>query len=576
MIFDNLNTAASSLRAQQQALDVVSHNIANVNTPGYSRQKADITTLAPEKIAGLSLGRGVGVAGVRRIVDPIIDQALLNNSSQLSYWTTTHQGLNAVENVFGSLQSTGLASALDEFFLSWKQLANNPQDNGLRVNVRAKSTVLINNLRNMKQQLVSEQNNANANIDQSITKANQILDNIASISVRIQRAEVGSKGIIGQANDLRDQRDQAVRELARLIPLQEVNTSNGSLMLQTLNGDLLVQDDTARHLARGTAGVGNFANIVIQNTNTAIDNALQGGNIGGTINLRDNNLGNYIQQIDSIAANLIFSVNQAHASGASANRSTSFSAQLASSAALALNDPVQPVPFSSQIQSGSFKLHVYDNTGAPTPAGGTAITVTAGITTMNDIATAINAVAGASASINASGQLTISAAAGNTITLSGDSSNMLAAYEINSFFHGNDAGSIAISSAVQSNAGAINTGQVNPASSSINLGDNSTALAILNLQNTAMSVDTSTSASLHDRTTSLSTQFGTDIAVALQQKDYRTVESESLLNQRLAISGVNTDEELISMIKFQRAYESSAKVITTTNQMLDSLMGLIR
>jgi len=576
MIFDSLNIAASSLKAQQRALDVVSHNIANVNTPGYSRQTADIATLAPEKIAGINLGRGVDVTGVRRIVDPIIDQALLNNGSQLSYWNTTRKGLNAIENVFGSLQSTGLASALDEFFLSWKQLANNPQDNGQKVNVRAKSTALIDNLRNMRQQMASEQNNSDANINQSISKANQILDNIASISVRIQRAEAGGKGTIGQANDLRDQRDQAVRDLAMIIPVQKVNTSNGSLMLQTLNGDLLVQDNTARHLARGTAGIGNFANVVIQGTNTAIDNALQGGDIGGMINLRDNNLGNYIQQIDSIAANLIFSVNQVHANGASANRATGFSAQAASSAALALNDPIQMATFASSIQSGSFKLHVYDNTGAPAPAGGATITVTAGVTTMNDIATAINAVTGVSASVSVSGQLNITAAAGNTIALSDDSSNMLAAYEINSFFHGSGAGSIALASAVKNNASAINTGQVNASSSIINLGDNSAALAILSLQNTAMSIDSSTNASLHDRTTSLSTQYGTDVSVAVQQQDYRTVESESLLNQRLAISGVNIDEELISMIKFQRAYESSAKVITTTNQMLNALMGLIR
>jgi len=576
MILDSLNIAASSLKAQQRALDVVSHNISNVNTPGYSRQSAEIVTQAPDNIAGLNLGRGINVSNIRRTVDPIINQALLNNSSQLAYWNTTQKGLSAVENVFGSLQSTGLASALDDFFLSWKQLGNNPQDNGLKVNVRAKSSVLADSLSNMKQQLGAEQGYVDSNINQSITKANQILDNIASLNTQIQRAETGSKGAIGQANDLRDLRDQAVRDLSTLIPVQEVNTSDGSLMLQTLNGNLLVQDNTARHLARGTAGIGNFANIVIQGTNSTIDNALQGGDIGGMINLRDNKLDSYIQQIDSIAANLIFSVNQVHANGASASRYTGLSAQLNSNAALALDDAAQTAPFASQIQSGSFKLHVYDNTGAATPAGGTAITVTAGLTTMNDIATAINAVAGVSAAINATGQLTISAAAGNTITLSGDSSNILAAYEINSFFHGSTAGSIALSSAIQANAAAINTGQVNPATSGINLGDNTAALAILGLQNSALSIDGTPTASLHERTTSLSTLYGTDASVAVQQKDYRAAESESLQNQRQAISGVNTDEELISMIKFQRAYEASAKVITTTNQMLDSLMGLIR
>ncbi len=576
MIFSALNIAASSLKAQQQALDVVSQNIANVNTPGYSRQLTDIATQSPDKIAGLNLGRGVQVLNIRRLVDPIINQAQLNNGAQLAYWNTTQKGLVAVENVFGSLKNTGLASALDGFFLSWKQLGNNPQDNGLKANVRAKSNILVDNLNNTKLQLAAEQGFTDSNINQSITKANLILDNIASLSAQIQRSEAGNKGAIGQANDLRDKRDQAVRDLSVLIPVQQVNTSDGSLMLQTVNGSLLVQDNSARHLARGAAGTGNFANIVIKGTNIALDSSIQSGEIGGMINLRDNKLSNYIQKVDSIAANLIFSVNQIHANGASASHLNTLSAEQGSNATLALDSPAQTAPFASQIQSGSFKLHVYDNTGAATPAGGTTISITAGVTTMNNVASALNAVVGVSASINAFGQLNITAATGNSFTLSGDNSNVLAAYEINSFFAGSNASSIALSASVRGSTGIINTGQADPTTSVIQLGDNTAALAILGLQNTALSIDGSATASLHDRTTLLSTQYGSDAAVALQQYDYRTAEADSLLSQRQAVSGVNIDEELIAMIKFQRAYESSAKVITTTNRMLDSLLGLIR
>ncbi len=91
-----------------------------------------------------------------------------------------------------------------------------------------------------------------------------------------------------------------------------------------------------------------------------------------------------------------------------------------------------------------------------------------------------------------------------------------------------------------------------------------------------MSVDGTASASLHSRTSTLSTTYGTDVSNADQQDRYRSAEADSLNSQRQAVSGVNIDEELVSMIKFQRAYEAAAKIITTTNQMLDSLMGLIR
>jgi len=576
MISDSLNIAASSLKTQQKAMDVVSHNIANVNTPGYSRQTADLATIASEKIGGLNLGRGVGIMNVRRVVDPIIAQAQLNNNAQLAYWNTTHTGLSSVENVFGSLQSTGLASALDGFFLSWKQLANNPQDHGQKLNVRAKSSVLVDSLNNMKQQISTVQTNTDANIDQSIIKTNQILDNIASLTVQINRQEAGNQGVIGQANDLRDQRDQAVRDLSAQIPVQQVNTADGGLLLQTLGGELLVQDGNARHLARGSSVTGTFASIVMQDNSTPIDQSLQGGQLGGMINLRDNKMGTYIQKIDSIAANLIFSTNQIHANTASTSHQSALTSEQTVNPAIALDAAGQLAPFAAQIKTGTFKLHVYDSTGAATPQGGTTIAVTAGVTTMNDIVNAITAVSGTTAAIDATGHLSITATGTNTFSLSGDTSNVLAAYEINNFFHGNNAASLALSSNVQNSATAINTGQADASTSAVQAGDNSAALSILALQNTALSIDATPSASLHDRTTSISTLYGNDTAVALQQKDYRTVERDSLNNQRQAISGVNTDEELITMIKFQRAYQASAKVITTTNQMMDSLMGLIR
>jgi len=576
MIFDSLNIAASSLKTQQKAMDVVAHNISNVNTKGYSRQASDLVTAAPEKIGGLVLGRGVDVQSVHRVIDPIISQAQLNNGTQLSYWTSVNSGLNAVENVFGSLQSTGLASALDDFFLAWNQLSTNPQDNGQRVNLRAKSSSLVNNLSNMYQQLQTVQNNADGNIDQSITSANQILGNIAALTTQINRQEASSQGAIGLSNDLRDQRDQAVRDLATLVPIQNVSTGDGSFMIQTLNGDLLVQDGVARQLQRGAAVGAGFSSIVIADNGSPVLNNAQGGEIGGMIELRDNKLGNYMQQLDSLAANLIFSVNQIHASSTSAAKHTSLIAEQSSNPALALDDVAQTAPFAANIQSGSFKVHVFDAAGAPLIAGGTAITITAGATSMNNVVTSLNAVAGITAAVDALGRLSINASAGQSFVLSDDTSNVLAAYEVNNFFQGSNTSSLSLSSAIQNSANAINAGKADTVTSSVQAGDNSSALAMLALQDQALSVDGSALSSLHNRTTLLSTQYGSDVAISMQQKDYRTVEATSLENQRQIVSGVNIDEELISMIKFQRAYEASAKIISTTNKMLDSLLGLIR
>lgn len=577
MISDALNIAASSLKTQQKALDVISHNIANVNTEGYSRQAPTLVTALPEKLDQRVFGRGVELGSINRIVDPLIDHAQKENLSQYAFFSTLTSGLTSVENVFGSLESTGVSSALDEFFLSWQQFSSNPQDQAQKFNVRNKSEVLAIQLSNMHQQLATSQVSADQEIDQRIEAANILLDEIATLTSQIRKMQSGQLGVSGAANDLLDQREQAVRSLSTLIPIQQVNTADGDFLIQTKGGDLLTQDDVARHLGRSSSlSLNGFREIVIESTGVPVAGLDQGGAIGGLVSLRDDHLGSYIQTLDEIATNLIFGVNQILAdSGGVVRISSLTSGQGSLNPALALNDAAQLLPLASQIQTGSFKLHLYNAAGTPIVPGGTTITVTAGVTTITDIATSINAIAGVSASVDSVGRLVIDAGT-NTIGFSDDTSNFLPVYEINTLFHGTGAGGMTISDALKNNAALLNAGTIDPVTSIVYAGDNTAAIAVMQLQDSKISFDGSTSETLHVRAAVLSTRYGDDFAIADQQLLYRQVESESLSRQREAISGVNVDEELISMIKFQRAYEASAKVIQSTNQMLDSLLGLIR
>lgn len=575
MIFDSLSIAASSLKAQQKAMDVVSHNIANVNTPGYSRQNPELVTISPDKLGLLNFGRGVNLQDIRRITDPIVDKGLVANASQQGYWESLKTNLNTVEHVFGSLDNTGLAAALDDFFRSWQQLANDPQDTAQKINVRAKSQTLVDQINLAYQQLSEAQQTTDLQISEEIDHANELLDRIASLTTQIRRQENGGNTVVGKANDLRDMRDQAVRELAAIIPVQQVSTADGSYMIQSAGGDLLVQDDVSRHLGRGSSAGSVFTEIVIEETGIPVSGLQQGGHIGGLLEFRDQKVASYIAQLNSIAANLAFGVNQIHASGAPATPVATMISGQGANASIPLDDPAQAAPFASLIQTGSFTVHVYDASGTPTPPGGSSITITAGSTTMNDVVASLNAVPGLSASLDAAGRLTVNAGAGS-VAFSDDSSNFLAAFEVGTFFSGGDASSLDLSSAIKNDAGAIHTGRVDPSSSVIQPGDNQVALSIIGLEETSYSVDGTPAASLHGRTANLSTQYGSDVATAEQQLSYRTAEAESLHAQRQVISGVNTDEELVNMIKFQRAYEAAAKVIQSTNDMLDSLLGLIR
>ena len=573
MSFASLNIAAAALKAQQQAIRVTANNIANVNTPGYSKQTPDLGTMNPERIGGFSFGRGAQLSDIRRAVDPFLARAQAANGSALGFSTTIEQGLNAVENVFGSLSAPGLAANLDAFFQGFQQLANNPQDAAQRFNVRARAQDIINGLSDMRQQLVTAQTSADAAIDQKLAQANQLLDQIASLNTRIAASEIATAS---QANDLRDQRDLAVNKLARLVPIQVINGQNSEFIIQTRGGDLLAQDGTARHLARGGVGPTGFASIVVAGTNSPVQGLDQGGDIGGLLALRDQKLGGYIASVDSIAANLIFGVNQQHASGAGLTLASSVTSGQPAANPAGPVDADPNVPFAGQIVTGSFRVHVYDAAGNPTPPGGTVINITAGATTLNNVAAQLNAVAGITAAVDASGRLTVTAAAGGAVGFSDDTSNFLAAYEINGFFHGRNGADIALDPAIAADANRIAAGRIDAATSAHPPGDNTVALAILGLQDKAVSFDGTAAASLHDRATGLSSRYGTDVAAAKQDRAFRQAEAESLKSQRQAVSGVNMDEELIAMMKFQRAYQAAARVIQSTNTMLDSLMGLIR
>ena len=244
-----------------------------------------------------------------------------------------------------------------------------------------------------------------------------------------------------------------------------------------------------------------------------------------------------------------------------------------------LNDANQGIAFADQVKAGSFSMHVYDAAGVPqVTTSKFTVNLLAGAS-MNDVAASINdpltGVTGVTATVDAAGRLNLDAGT-NTIGFADDTSNFLAAYEVNAFFHGSTAGNLTLSQQVLDNAGSIQAGRIDPATSLIQAGQNEAAIAMMQLQDTAIGADGSEPTSLHNRIAVLSQRYGLDVELANQQRDYREAEANSLTQQREAISGVNIDEELVAMMKFQRAYEASAKVITTSNQMMDALMGMMR
>jgi len=426
--------------------------------------------------------------------------------------------------------------------------------------------------------MVNQQSSNLQQIPTILDSVNTLLDKIASLN-----ASIGSQSGNGVSmpNDLLDQRDAAINQLSKLIPFQQVNvgsTTGTGLMLETPGGDMLVSGPTAKHLALGPGSSASSINIIYQDTGASVSGLDQGGQLGGLV-AQNVKISGYLQQLNSLAANLAFSVNQLQASGTGTSAASSYTSGQAAAdpagATAAVNADTN-VPLASQIVTGSFKIYALDASGNPVNTGGTAINVTAGTTTLANIASQINAagVSGLSASIN-NGKLSISGGS-NRVVFGNDTSNFLAAYEVNGFFHGSSAADLAVDPAIQADPGRVATTVIDPTTSTVPAGGNSIAQAVFSLSQQAVSIDGSTAASFSARASKLASGFGQDASAAQQQLGTQQAVGTSLSNQWQSISGVNLDQELTSMLKFQHAYQASAKVITTSDAMLNSLMGIIQ
>ncbi len=573
MILRTLHIASRSLLAQQKAIDVVSQNVANVNTPGYSRQNPELASDAPDKIGGHYFGNGVSLSNISRSLDPLLQLAQIRSGSLTAFSQTLHKGLANVEAIFGNLDSPGLTNTIDAFFSAQQQLANSPQDPIARLDLRSRANDMTITISGMQERLLQRQQSADLEIKPVLNQINTLLNHIAGLNKNIIQAESANQ-LAGGANDLHDQRDIAVLELSKLIPIQQVATNNSGLLLQTPGGDLLVGSDFARTLTTGVIAGSSFKSVVFVDNGVPASGFESGGQLGALMSLRDGKLADYNQLLDSLAKNLIFSVNQLHTGGAGSTSATKYVSELASgNPAAAVNSDVN-IPFAANVIDGKFTVHVLDTT-PPTNPGGIDINIIAGTTTLNQIASDISAIPGVSASVDALGYLTIDGGA-NRIVFANDTSNFLAAYEINTFFHGGNASNINVSTAIKNDAGLISTASADNTTSAVAQSDNSIALEILALRDQAVSVDGTIPSNLVERGALLASTYGLDIAASKQQLSFREAEALSISNQQKAVSGVNLDEELVNMMIFQRAYEASAKVIQTSNEMLASLMTLIR
>jgi flagellar hook-associated protein 1 FlgK len=282
---DVFGVGTSALLAFQRGLATTSHNIANVNTEGYHRQRTEFDTRVPLPSGNGYIGTGVDVTSVTRIFDQFLNTQVVTNTALTSQHSTYFNFASQVDNLLGD-SATGLSSAMQGLFSSLHELADDPTSMAVRQVVLSEAESLVDRFHNLDDRLGVIESGINTLIRNEVAEINGIADNIAQLNGEI----IALSGLSSQPpNDLLDQRDQLVAELAEKVSVNTVLQDNGTMSVFIGNGQNLVVGTNASTLSTQPSDFdASELEIVFSNRSDSIviTNAIQGGSLGGALAVR--------------------------------------------------------------------------------------------------------------------------------------------------------------------------------------------------------------------------------------------------------------------------------------------------
>jgi len=313
-IFGTLQIAKESLLTNQSSIAVTSNNIANVNTPGYSRQSAVIETWEAQKVGGLIFGRGSRVGDITKSYDQFINNSIVAEKSVLGWWESKESSMSQIETVFNESSGGGVNELLNDFWNSWHDVADSPESQAERAVLQADGQTLSSKFNKMAFDLKKVQSDANDRIINTVEKINNLSMEIADLNAKI----LGQEAQGGNANSLTDQRALKTEELSQLIGVQVLFQNNNQVTILTVSGHALVADNESFELAAEiNPENSNFYSIKHGDKGYTRDltNKISGGELKGLLEIRDETVPEYIEKLDFMAATLISEINKAHLQG---------------------------------------------------------------------------------------------------------------------------------------------------------------------------------------------------------------------------------------------------------------------
>lgn len=572
-LFGTLQTSSNTLKAMQIGLQVVSNNIANANTPGFIREKANFVPAPVQELGNLTIGLGVLVDSITQITDNFLTNQLRGASSDRVSADIQNDAYKGLEQLLGELSDTDLSTAMTEFFGSFDDTVNLTAGdaNSIRNRTVIEGSELASEIRRLEGRAKDLRDSYDVQISQSVGQINQLTEQIAKLNVQITQVEGGSSGK-SDAGALRSAREQAVNKLTELVSATVAEQPSGGLSI-AVGGEFLVFEGQRRDVALETSGIGEEAKsqLIFVDTSKALD--IRSGKIHGLGIARDEIVDGFRESLNEFAATFIHEFNLTYSQGQGLEGFKSLTS------VNGVDDPSLPLDaaglaFPPEQASRSFKISVKNGNAAVAESTISVNLLDDGSnpkSTLASIAAQIDAIDGLDASVDGLGRLSISGQSNEvSFTFADDTSGFLASIGLNTFFTGSGSADMSVNNELN---GVRNAGKIALSLDAAPGGTNTSNANVLSdfMDKPLASLD---GASITERYDQVVSELGQNSTVAGSVADGLGVFEATLANEFQAVSGVNIDEEAIQMITLQRIYQASARVISAIQEMLDILVNL--
>jgi flagellar hook-associated protein 1 FlgK len=305
----SLNIAVQSMLAQQGAIETTTNNIANANTPGYSREVPNLEEAPTVQLGTLTFGTGVQLGSVSSLRDAVLDVRVNQETQQQGQLNAFLESGQQIQQLFNETAGTGLQTPLTNFFNSFSQLASNPSDLTTRQNVITTAQDLATAFNQTSNNLTTLQRNADLSVQQSVSQINSLTAQIAQVNQQVVSATKTGEN----AGPFEDQRQQLINQLSNYIDVSEVDAGSGGLTLTTTVGSPLVVGDQSFALTTQANTTTGFQDVY--NNGSDITSQISGGALAGEIQIRDQEIPSVQNSLDTLAYNLSTAVNNQSTQG---------------------------------------------------------------------------------------------------------------------------------------------------------------------------------------------------------------------------------------------------------------------